>query len=402
MAATDTATGADTEPAVGVPWRSPALVAVLAATLMTPMDVPLISPALPEAQAAFGVSESRAGLLITLYALPGILLAPAVGALADRVGRRYVLSGCLTLFGVAGTAIAFTNDFGVALGLRLLQGVAAGSLLSALAMTVVGDRYAGRQHDAVMGVTAATLSLGTAVYPLLGGYLAGYAWNAPFLLYAFTLPVAGLVLVALDDRDSRPDPGGRGYVREALGAVPAVRALTLYGIMFVSFALLFGGFYTALPFYLAGAFGYETTTVGLLTSAVLLVAAAVSTQNGRAAARLSRTGLLVTGFALYAGGLLGVALAGGPGLLVGSLLAFGAGSGLVTPTLFAGLSALAPDGVRAGVMSLQTTTIGISQAVGPVLFTLAGGAVGYQSTLLGASTGAALFTAVLAVAPLEH
>jgi hypothetical protein len=56
----------------------------------------------------------------------------------------------------------------------------------------------------------------------------------------------------------------------------------------------------------------------------------------------------VTGFALYASGLLGVALAGGPPLLVGSLLAFGAGSRLVTPTLFAGLSALAPDGVRAG------------------------------------------------------
>jgi hypothetical protein len=41
----------------GVPWRSPALIAILAATLMTPMDVPLVSPALPEVQAMFGVSN---------------------------------------------------------------------------------------------------------------------------------------------------------------------------------------------------------------------------------------------------------------------------------------------------------------------------------------------------------
>jgi MFS family permease len=340
-------------------------------------------------------------LLITVYALPGIVLAPVIGALADRIGRRYVLSGCLALFGLAGTAIAFTNAFTVALGLRLVQGVAAGSLLSALAMTAVGDRYTGTQHDAVMGITAAMLSLGTAVYPLLGGFLAEYAWNGPFLLYALTLPVAGLVLIGLDDHGIRLDSGGGGYVREAIRAIPTVRALTLYGIMFVSFSLLFGGFYTALPFYLAGEFGYPPATVGLISSAVLLVAAVVSTQNGRLAGYVSKTTLVVFGFALYAGGFLGVALAHAPPVLVGALLVFGAGSGLVTPTLFAGLSALAPDRVRAGVMSLQTTTIGISQVVGPVVFTLAGGVTGYQSTLLGASVAATLFTAVLAVAPLE-
>jgi ACDE family multidrug resistance protein len=395
MGATETATSA--EHSVGVPWRSPALVAILAATLMTPMDVPLISAALPEIRSVFGVSESRAGLFITLYALPGILLAPAIGALADRIGRRYVLSGSLVVFGLAGTAIAFTNEFAVALGLRVFQGFAAGSILSALAMTVVGDRYTGQQHDSVMGVTSAMLSLGTAAYPVIGGYLATRVWNAPFLMYAFALPVAGFVLYALDG----PEPGTRetesGYIREALQTIPARRAFALYSVMFASFTLLFGGLYTALPFYLDGAFGFSSTTVGLVTSAVLLVTAVVSTQNGKLAARASTTTLLTTGFALYAAGFLGVALAGAPPYLVVALLVFGVGSGLVTPTLFAAISALAPDRVRGGVMSLQTTTIGVSQAVGPAVFTLLGGAIGYQATLLTASVVAALGTAVLGV-----
>lgn len=399
MGATETSTSAETT--VGVPWRSPVLVAILAVTLMTPMDVPLISPVLPEIGTVFGVSASQAGLFITLYALPGILLAPFIGALADRVGRRYVLTGCLAVFGLAGTAIAFTNDFTIALALRVVQGFAAGSILSALAMTVVGDRYDGVRHDSVMGVTSAMLSLGTAVYPVVGGYLAGHAWNAPFLMYALTLPVAGVVLFTLDGSTSSSDGSDHGYVREAVRTIPTGRAAALYGVMLVSFTLLFGGLYTVLPFYLAEMFGLDATTIGLVTSTVLVVTGIVSMQNGKLAMRASTTTLLSFGFAFYAIGFLGVALADALPLLVGSLLVFGVGSGLITPTLFAGVSSLAPDHVRAGVMSLQTTTIGVSQVAGPALFTLAAGIVGYQGTLLGASGGAVVGTAILGVVTLD-
>ncbi|WP_276259868.1 MFS transporter [Haloglomus litoreum] len=395
MTASETSVGLpDT---AGVPWTSPALLAILAATLMTPMDVPLISAALPEIQAKFGVSEANAGLFITLYALPGILLAPVIGSLADRIGRRDVLVGSLVLFGSAGTAIAFTSEFTVALALRVLQGFAAGSILSALAMTVVGDRYTGRRHDAVMGVTSAMLSLGTAAYPVLGGILAARAWNAPFLLYALTLPVAGFVFVALDGGST--DTGGDGgYLREALRLVPARQATILYGVMFASFTLIFGGIYTALPFYLTAAtWGFSPTMVGLTTSAVLLMTGLVSTQNGRLATMASTTTLLTAGFGLYAISLLGVAVATTTPTLVGALLVFGIGGGLVTPTLFAGLSSLAPDRVRGGVMSLQTTTIGISQATGPAIFTFLGGELGYQATLAGGSAGAALAAAIIVV-----
>ncbi|WP_144925245.1 MFS transporter [Halorubrum salsamenti] len=122
-----------------------------------------------------------------------------------------------------------------------------------------------------------------------------------------------------------------------------------------------------------------------------------SPQNGKLAGRASTTTLLTAGFSLYALGFLAVALAGTSRLLIGGLLVFGAGSGLVTPTLFTRISVLAPEEVRAGVMSLQTTTIGISQAVGPALFALLGGTIGYQGTLLSGSAGAAVGAAVLSI-----
>lgn len=396
MTAAESVTHDESE-VTGVPWGSTTLLAVLAATLMTPLDVPLVSPVLTEIQAVFGVSEAQAGLVITLYAAPGILLAPLIGMAADRIGRRYVLSGCLVVFGLAGSAVALAPGFEVVLALRLLQGCAAGSVLAALSMTVVGDRYGGRRHDAVMGVTAAVLSFATAVYPAVGGYLAdAVGWHAPFALYALCLPVAGVVFLALDDR--RPDGGTveGGYLREAVRAVPTRRAVELYGVMFCAYVLLFGGLYTAVPFYLGGSFGFGPAQVGLVTSGVLLVTGVVSTQNGRLTRRTSQEHLVVLGFALLALAFLGVGVATTVPSLVTSLLVFGVGSGLVTPTLFAGLSRLAPDHVRGGVMSLQTTTIGASQTVGPALFTLLGAEFGYEPLILGVSVATAVATVAIA------
>jgi len=49
-------------------------------------------------------------------------------------------------------------------------------------------------------------------------------------------------------------------------------------------------------------------------------------------------------------------------------------------------------------MSLQTTTIGLSQAAGPVAFTLLAAHFGYQPTFFAASGVAAIGTALIAVA----
>jgi Major Facilitator Superfamily. len=79
-----------------------------------------------------------------------------------------------------------------------------------------------------------------------------------------------------------------------------------------------------------------------------------------------------------------------------ALVAVGTGLGVMTPTLFAMISDLAPDRLRAGVMSLRTTTVGITQTVGPVLFTVSSGSVGYQSVFVAAGV-VLLGTALLVV-----
>lgn len=56
--------------------------------------------------------------------------------------------------------------------------------------------------------------------------------------------------------------------------------------------------------------------------------------------------------------------------------------GVMTPTLFVTISDIAPTRYRAGVMSLRTTTAGLSQTVGPVVFTEMSGILGYQAAFI--------------------
>ncbi|MEF8906933.1 MAG: MFS transporter, partial [Haloarculaceae archaeon] len=143
----------------------------------------LLSPVLDSLVEPFGTTQTDIGLLISVFTAPGILVVPLAGALADRYGRKPVLVAALVLFGLAGTAIAFTTDFRVALGLRLLQGVGFAGILPTL-ITSIGDFYSGSREATAQGLRFTVSGLSQAAFPLLAGVLVATAWQYPFLLFA--------------------------------------------------------------------------------------------------------------------------------------------------------------------------------------------------------------------------
>src|SRR5660397_271821 len=141
---------------------------IFSVTLMAVMSVSSITPAFPKIIHEFAISGIEVGLLITAFTLPGGCLAPFLGVLGDRWGRKKILVPSLLLFAVAGTACAFVTHFPILLGLRTLQGVG-GASLGTLAPTLIGDIYSGQERAAAMGLNASVLSIGTASYPAIGG-----------------------------------------------------------------------------------------------------------------------------------------------------------------------------------------------------------------------------------------
>jgi MFS family permease len=377
-----------------LPVRSARLHLVAVVGALAPLDVVLVGPALPAVAEAFGVSSGRAGLVITAYAVPGIVAAPLVGRLADRVGRRPVVVASTLLYGLTGLAVAAVpvDLFPVVLGLRALQGVVGGSILASLALTLAGDYFEGPTRNAAVGYVSAVITVSVAVVPLVGGALAAVSWRAVFLAYGASVVVSVVVAVALPE-PAATEGGDLPALSDLRSAVPVGPALGVYGVGFVGYALFFGGLLTATPFLLSGEFGLGTDRIGALLTAASLVGAAVALGNGRLARYRTSVGLLLLAFPAYA---VGLALAGSGSALPtlgAGLVAFSVGHGLLQPSFAASVAELGPARARGALMSLRTSVILAAQAVGPLAFTAPSAVAGGTRPLLVAGGVAAAVVA---------
>jgi len=148
---------------------------LLVANAMYALGTALISPVLNLLNEPFGVSTDEIGLLVTAVTAPAIMLIPVSGLLADRVGRKSVLIVGLLCFGLGGIGIAFTNDFEVALKLRVLQGPGFAGITPVI-ITSPGDFYSGDTEVTAQGIRFSVTGLSQAVFPVIAGAIVVLGW----------------------------------------------------------------------------------------------------------------------------------------------------------------------------------------------------------------------------------
>ena len=87
--------------------RNKNLYIIFCVTLISVMGVASITPAFPAIMKFFSLDPHQVGWLISAFTLPGILLPPVAGILADRFGRKRILVPSLFLFGAAGFSFKY-------------------------------------------------------------------------------------------------------------------------------------------------------------------------------------------------------------------------------------------------------------------------------------------------------
>jgi MFS transporter, ACDE family, multidrug resistance protein len=378
-----------------VPWRSRTVQIVLLSTALAPLGVPLISPALPVFRDAFGITDAQASLLVSTYFVVGIVLSPFIGILADRIGRKRVLVGGLVAFGVLGGAMAIAPTFEALLALRIAQGTAAAAIFITT-VTIAGDAFDGLQRNAVMGANVAVLSATAALFPLLGGVLAGIAWNAPFVSYLMAIPIAVFAQVSLNEPERGASAGGIAYLTGAANSVATPALLALFAVTFLTEFLLFGVIFTALPFLLATAFTPMLIGAVILTSETASMVVALA--SGRLARFFSNEWLIVVGFACYAIGFGAAWVMSGLFTMMGAVVIIGIGVGLLMPVVDAAVSDRVASQHLAGAMSLRNSTTFLGRTAGPIVFAGLAISVGYEPLLLASCLVAIAATAITMVA----
>ena len=281
----------------------------------------VVSPILPSIAKGLGVDPVRAGLLITAYMIPFGLFQLIFGPLADRFGKRQVITAAMIAFTV-GTGLSALGATLTGLALyRALTGAFAASIMP-ISLALIGDLFPMEERQSAIGTFMGVSFLGQGLSMAIGGTIAYLvSWRGVFAAYAGLSVIATILLLSVGSRiPSRRNPKSR-LLAPFVALLTGPASVTTYVVVLLEGILIVGSF-SYLGAYIALSYHFDNLIIGLIMTAFGLMAVLAGRISGRLAARLGRRTVLMTGLISACAADAIVFAAGGvlPALIVGVAL----------------------------------------------------------------------------------
>jgi len=323
----------------------------------------IVVPLLPAIRRDFpAVAAGDLGqLLVSAYALPYALLAPALGPLSDRLGRVRVMVVGLTLLGLAAAISASAApSLAVLAAARGIAGIGA-ALFTPAAYALVGDRYPYAQRQQAMAVVLAGLPMATVVgVPAAGLLAAASSWRWGLGAVAVLAALSLLFMMHLDAPIPAPTGGHWSLIWASLRDRRAMLAVAVSFLWFVAGL----GLFTYMGQYLFSLFGFGSGERALAVGAYGVMGLIASLAGARFAAVAGKRAAVVIGLSGLCGVFLLVAVnrrSGAVALL--TLAAWGAASWFGMPSQQAIVSELRPA-ARGTMLALNNSAMYLGATLG--------------------------------------
>ncbi|KIX93074.1 uncharacterized protein Z520_11131 [Fonsecaea multimorphosa CBS 102226] len=165
-----------------------AFVALAVLTLMVALDGTSISVALPIIAKKLHGTAIEAFWAGTSFLLASTVFQPNFASFSHIFGRMPVIMVSIALFFIGVMMAALSNDFGLLLAGRAVQGIGGGGVM-AMTEIVVTDLVPLRYRGQWAGIIAGMWSIGSVSGPIIGGAFAQVQWRWIFWL---NLPFIGI------------------------------------------------------------------------------------------------------------------------------------------------------------------------------------------------------------------
>lgn len=280
--------------------REAEFIALMAAMMsMVALAIDAVLPAFSVIAQDFGVAGSTDIQLIVTLVLGGITLGQLIyGPIADRVGRKPAFAIGMVFFLVGSLLSANTNNFGMLLIGRFLQGFGAASFRIS-AMTIVRDQFEGAEMARITSFAMSLFMVVPCLAPLMGqATLYLFDWPAIFVAQ-FVLGVGLIVwfwarqIETMPERDTSNRVAVVAAFCETLTTPVTLAYMIAAGLMLGSFTgYLISSHHIFVDLYGAG------DSFALYFAAVSIMMGAASFTNGRIVRRfgpklLAQTGLCI-------------------------------------------------------------------------------------------------------------
>jgi DHA2 family multidrug resistance protein-like MFS transporter len=206
-----------------------ALGALVLGVMAIGLDQTVLNLALPTLSTSLNASESQLQWFVTAYTLALAASMLPAGLMGDRYGRKTVLIGALSLFGVTSVACAYAPSATAFIAARTVLGVA-GAALIVMSLSVVTVLFSAAERPRAIGIWSAGNFLSLPLGPIVGGYVLAHFWWGWVFLMNVPVIVIGLVAVVLlvpqSRSERRPGVDILGVLLSSTGL-----ALLMYGLV---------------------------------------------------------------------------------------------------------------------------------------------------------------------------
>jgi predicted MFS family arabinose efflux permease len=260
----------------------------------------VVSPILPSIAKGLETDPVRAGVLITAYMIPFGVFQLVFGPLADRFGKRQVVTGAMLAFTV-GTGLSALGMTLTGLAIyRALTGVFAASVMP-ISLALIADLFSIEGRQAAIGTFMGVSFLGQGLSMAIGGTVAYLvSWRGVFAAYAALSAIATALLLALGRRiPSQRNPRSR-MITPYAGLLTARASALTYAVVLLEGILIVGSF-SYLGAYVARTHGFNNLVIGLIMTSFGAMAVVGGRIGGALAARLGRRPVLALGLAAACG-----------------------------------------------------------------------------------------------------
>ena len=259
----------------------------------------VVSPILPAIAQNIGVPVTSAGLLITAYMIPFGLFQLVFGPLADRFGKRQILSLAIFLFTFAAALTSLGRGLTDLSLYRALTGAFAASVMP-VSLALIADLVPMSERQAAIGTFMGISFLGQGLSMAIGGSIAFFiSWRGVFLTYALLAAVVTILFITT----GRKIPSAQNPKSEFLAPYGRLlgnsRSAALYLVVLIEGFLILGSF-SYLGAFIEHGYNFNYLAIGFIMTAFGVTAVIGGRLSGKLAAKSGRKNVLLLGLAAAA------------------------------------------------------------------------------------------------------
>ena len=257
----------------------------------------VVSPILPSIARNLNVDIARASIIITAYMLPFGIFQLLYGYLAERFGKRQVITFSVSLFTIATALCAFAIAIPDLTVYRGLTGMFAAAVMP-VSLALIGDIFPMEERQSAIGSFMGVSFLGQGFSMAIGGSIAYFLnWRGVFGVYAGLAAISTLLLFTIGKKIPSSKNKESKALTPYLNILKNRSSTAIYALVIFEGIFLLGSF-SFLGGFIKKAFELNSFIIGLIMTAFGIMALLAGRKAGKIAAGIGRKKTAVIGLSL--------------------------------------------------------------------------------------------------------